>query len=164
MSEVSVIIPAYNHSRYIGKAIESVLRQTLPAREVIIVDDGSTDATDEVLARYQNRIRVKRQRNSGVAAARNCGAEIATGDLLAFLDADDMWLPRKLELQVERFAKGIDLGIVHCGTEDIDDRGQALCQHLDGLEGVVFRELLLLRRPVILGGGSGIVIPRAVFL
>jgi len=104
-----------------------------------------------------------RQQNQGVAAARNRGAEIATGDLLAFLDADDVWLPRKMERQVEQFIINSQLGLAHCGTEDIDDTGKPLSKHLDGLDGRVAMELLLFRRAVILGGGSGIVIPNAVF-
>ena len=163
MLTVSVVIPTYNHARFLGQAIDSVLAQTLSPSEVIVVDDGSTDNTAAELVHYANRIRLVRQQNQGVSAARNNGAEIATGDLLAFLDADDIWLPRKMERQVERFATESELGLVHCGTEDIDHTGKPLNRHLDGLDGWVAMEMLLFRRAVILGGGSGIVIPRAVF-
>jgi glycosyltransferase involved in cell wall biosynthesis len=163
MLKVSVVIPTYNHARFVGQAIESVLSQTLPAHEVIVVDDGSSDNTQEVLNPYASPVRVVRQQNQGVAAARNNGARFATGDFLAFLDADDVWLPRKLELQAARFGGKHEPGLVHCGVEDINDAGLPLCRHLDGLEGRVATDLLLFRRPVILGGGSGIVIPRAVF-
>lgn len=160
---VSVVIPTYNHARFICEAIDSVLGQTLPPHQVVIVDDGSTDGTSEVLKRYGNKICVVRQQNSGVAAARNKGADIATGDLLAFLDADDVWLPRKLELQTARFVEEPQLGLVHCGVQDINEEGFPLREHLDGLEGSVGADLLQFRRPVILGGGSGIVVPRIVF-
>jgi glycosyltransferase involved in cell wall biosynthesis len=164
MPSVSVVIPTYNYARYVGAAVDSALAQTLPPAEVFVVDDGSTDDTDRVLERHQGRVRVLRQRNQGVATARNAGAGAATGDLLAFLDADDVWLPRKLESQVRRLAAEPDLGLVHCGYESIDDAGRPtgeVC--LDGLEGRVADELLRFRRPVVLGGGSGVLIPRAAF-
>ena len=163
MLTVSVVIPTYNHAQFLGQAIESALGQTLAPIEVIVIDDGSTDSTPDVLARYGECVFGVRQQNRGVAAARNKGAEIATGDLLAFLDADDVWLPRKLELQSARFVREPQLGLVHCGVEDIDEQGSPLGKHLDGLEGRAATELLLFHRPVILGGGSGIAIPRAVF-
>jgi glycosyltransferase involved in cell wall biosynthesis len=163
MSDVSIIVPTYNHSRYIRQAIDSALSQTLTSFEVIVVDDGSTDDTAHALGGYGSRVRVARQENRGVAAARNKGAEIARGDLLAFLDADDIWIPRKLEMQTRRFGGEHRLGLVHCGVEDITEEGRPICQRLDGLEGQVATEMLLFNRSVILGGGSAIMIPRAVF-
>lgn len=101
MSEsVSVIIPAYNASRTLVRAIESVLKQSLPASEIIVVDDGSTDDTSLVLAPYRDSIRYVYQENAGASAARNKGCALATGCFLAFLDADDVWHPIKLERQV----------------------------------------------------------------
>ena len=163
MSSVSVVIPAYNHSRYLRQAVDSALGQTLGPAEVFVVDDGSTDETSQVLSAYGNRIRVIRQMNCGVSSARNNGAKAATGDFLAFLDADDVWLPRKLELQAARFVASPRLGLVHCGVQDINEHGDPRSSHLNGLEGRVAKELLLFRRPVILGGGSGMMIRRAVF-
>jgi glycosyltransferase involved in cell wall biosynthesis len=88
--------------------------------EIIAIADGSTDDTLDLLASYGNRIRVVRQQNQGFSAARNTGAGLATGDLLAFLDADDVWLPKKkLERQAERFTTDRELGLIHCGTENI---------------------------------------------
>jgi glycosyltransferase involved in cell wall biosynthesis len=92
----SVIIPTYNCGRFLPEAIESVLAQTLPPHEVIVVDDGSTDDTPAVAARFAGRIVYHRQVNRGVSAARNAGMDRATGDWLAFLDADDLWMPTKL--------------------------------------------------------------------
>lgn len=160
---ISVIIPTYNHARFLAQAIESALAQTLPPVELIVVDDGSTDETAQVLARYAGRIRVIRQQNSGVAAARNAGAALAAGDYLAFLDADDVWLPRKLERQMARLRAEPELGLVHCGVEEIDEAGQRRGYRRDGLEGWLFEEFLLFRRSILLGGGSGALMPRAVF-
>src|SRR5215472_561278 len=103
IAPISVIIPAYNHARFLTPAIESVLSQTMEPSEIVVVDDGSTDETSSVLGTFGRQIRVVRQKNQGVAAARNRGAELATGEYLAFLDADDLWLPRKLEMQLNRF-------------------------------------------------------------
>jgi glycosyltransferase involved in cell wall biosynthesis len=97
---VSVVIPAYNAERFLAEAIESVLRQEHRPLEVVVVDDGSTDATSAVAARFEE-VRCVRQENLGQAAARNGGVELAQGELLAFLDADDVWLPHKLALQLE---------------------------------------------------------------
>src|SRR5438874_1191114 len=100
MPDVSVIIPAYNCAAYIGPAIASALSQRDVAVEVIVVDDGSTDETWHVLERFGDAIRTLRQANAGPAAARNRGARSAAGAWLAFLDADDEWLPEKLARQL----------------------------------------------------------------
>jgi glycosyltransferase involved in cell wall biosynthesis len=107
---VSVIIPTYNRGHVVPEAIESVLRQTYLRLEVIVVDDGSTDNTPECLQQFAGRIRVVTQENAGPAAARNRGIEMARGELIAFLDSDDLWLPRKLERQVtllQKAGKGV---------------------------------------------------------
>lgn len=93
----SVIVPAYNAGRYLAEALDSALAQTLPAHEILLIDDGSTDDTPAVAARYAGRVVHVRQPNRGVSAARNAGIDRATGDWLAFLDADDLWDPRFLE-------------------------------------------------------------------
>lgn len=100
MNRVSVVIPVYNGEQYIQETLESVLGQTYPDVEVIVVDDGSTDSTLDILASYGDRLRVFRQKNSGAAAARNKGIQEATGKWVAFVDADDVWLPEKLENQL----------------------------------------------------------------
>lgn len=160
---VSVIIPNYNYGNYLPQAIDSVLAQTLPAAEIIVVDDGSTDNTREVLAQYGERIQVIYQQNRGVSVARNHGVENSTGDLLAFLDADDLWMPQKLELQVKRLIENPALGLVHCGVQDIDSEGALLDEHLDGMEGWVASAMLLFSGPVILGGGSASLVTREAF-
>lgn len=96
---ISVVIPTYNRKRLLLRAVESVLAQTFPAYEIIVVDDGSTDATREALRPYGKRIRYIYQEKSGVSAARNSGITTARGDWIALLDSDDLWHPQKLERQ-----------------------------------------------------------------
>ena len=112
---VSVVIPAYNCERYLGRAIRSVLAQTYPRIECIVVDDGSTDGTAEVIDRFGSAVRAIRQENGGAAAARNAGIRTATGRYIAFLDADDYWLRNKLELQIHILEKNPDLVLISTG-------------------------------------------------
>lgn len=98
---ISVVIPAYNSARFIDEAVKAALGQTYPNVEVIVIDDGSTDETPERLAEFGDQIIVHRQANAGVATARNAGVSKATGEWIAFLDADDVWLPQKLERQLQ---------------------------------------------------------------
>jgi glycosyltransferase involved in cell wall biosynthesis len=100
MPKVSIVIPAYNAEDYIRDAVDSALAQTHADREVIVVDDSSTDDTALILKGYGDRILVHHQANTGVAGARNAGAQLATGHWIAFLDADDVWRPTKLEAQL----------------------------------------------------------------
>ena len=99
--KISVVIPAYNAAAWIRRAVNSVLSQTRPADEIIVVDDGSTDGTGDIVRMYDGRVRLLQQANAGAAAARNTGILAATGDWIAFLDADDEWLPQKLQRQTE---------------------------------------------------------------
>lgn len=100
MPTISIIIPAYNAEDYIRDAVDSALAQTHRDREVIVVDDSSTDDTPLILKSYGDRIVVHRQPNAGVSGARNTGVERSSGDWVAFLDADDVWRPTKLEAQL----------------------------------------------------------------
>jgi glycosyltransferase involved in cell wall biosynthesis len=106
---VSVVIPTYNSGPLVVEAVKSVLAQTRPADEIIVVDDGSTDDTAARLRAFGNRIKVVAKRNGGVATARNRGVQEASGDAIAFLDADDVWHPRKLEIQTKALASRPDL-------------------------------------------------------
>ncbi len=112
-ARISVIIPAYNADAFVHYAIESALAQTYPVLEILVMDDGSSDDTAAIVARYPSPVRLLQQQNAGVGRARNRCAQEATGDWFAFLDADDIWLPQKLERQMPYATDG-DVGIVHC--------------------------------------------------
>lgn len=112
MPLVSVVIPAYNAGPFLGEALDSVFAQGYADLEVIVVDDGSTDNTREVAESYGDRIRYIRQDNAGASAARNRGIREAKGDFVAFLDADDLWVPSKLQKQLELFDQRPELGMV----------------------------------------------------
>jgi len=99
--DIAVIVPTYNRADLIGETLDSILRQSYPAAEIIVVDDGSTDDTAAVVARYSDSVKYLRVDNSGVAAARNAGVTAGTASWLAFCDSDDLWAPNKLKLQVE---------------------------------------------------------------
>ncbi len=111
--KVSVIIPAYNMGEQLVRAVESALSQTTPVHEIFVVDDGSKDNTAEVAERFGPPVYVIRKPNGGPASARNLGAAKATGDWLAFLDADDWWFPQKTEVQMS-YTQAPDIGLVHC--------------------------------------------------
>ncbi len=100
---VSVVIPAFDAAEYIAEAIDSVLRQTRPVGEVIVVDDGSTDDTASVAEAFGDPVRVVRQDRSGANPARNRGVRESAGEFIAFLDADDLWEPDKLAVQLDAF-------------------------------------------------------------
>ncbi len=114
---VSVVIPTYNRAHLIGRALRSVTEQTAPAGEIIVVDDSSTDDTADVVAKTGAGVRLLRQEHAGVSAARNRGIAAARGEWIAFLDSDDVWLPRKLERQME-FAAAHP-GAEACQTDEI---------------------------------------------
>ena len=105
VGDVSVIIPVYNAAPWLAEALESVLGQSAPPRQVIVVDDGSTDHSAAIARRYLPQIQLVQQPNAGCAHARNRGVALATGDYLAFLDADDYWTREKLALQLAAFAQ-----------------------------------------------------------
>ncbi|MEW6415627.1 MAG: glycosyltransferase family A protein [Pseudomonadota bacterium] len=121
----SVVIPAFNSAATLARAIESVRAQTWPAHEILVVDDGSTDATAEVAAGCDG-VRLIRQKNSGVSVARNAGAAAATGDWLAFLDADDWYAPDRLRLHAEWIAEDPALDFLTGDYEYRDDAGKLL--------------------------------------
>ena len=133
----SVIIPAYNSAATLARAIDSVLAQTWPAHEIIVVDDASGDATVEVAAQFGPRIRyLRREHNAGVSSARNYGVEQATGDWLAFLDADDWYFPDRLRLHAEWIAEDPSLDFMTGDYEYRDESGALLglsmSQHTSG--------------------------------
>lgn len=125
---VSVIIPMYNGERYFARTIESVLAQTYSAKEIVVVDDGSRDSSREVVARYlhHSNVRLIAQENAGVAAARNAGIRAASGEYIAFLDQDDLWLPDKLARQVEYLNEHPEIALVHSNIHFIDEAGERI--------------------------------------
>lgn len=119
---VSVIIPNYNYANFVGQAIESVLNQTYENIEVVVVNNGSTDDSLEVLEKYKNEICIVDQENLGQSGARNAGLARATGRYIAFLDADDYWEPEKLETQIPLLSKST--GLIYCGINGFSDNTQ----------------------------------------
>lgn len=159
---ISVVIPNYNYGCYLPQAIDSALEQSYPNIEVIVVDDGSTDDSEAVLRRYGKRVRWFQQRHQGVSAARNCGIQESRGEFVAFLDADDMWRPAKLERQVE-LLRNPAVGMVYCGVQHINASGQPLGTNVSGRRGRVLKELALLRAPGVPVGGSSVLVRKECF-
>lgn len=123
---VSVVIPAYNAAAHLRATLESVLAQSHSALEVIVVDDGSTDDTFEILTEFGSKVRVLRQPNAGQAAARNHGARKAAGEFLAFLDSDDLWDGDKIERQVDLLERHPEALAVYCDHRAIDVSGAVI--------------------------------------
>ena len=164
---VSVVIPAWNGERFIEKTLLSVFAQTYTDLEIVVVDDGSTDGTREILERHADRLRCHRQENEGQSAARNRGAELARGALLAFLDHDDCWEPTYLEAIVACFEAQPRAGLVVPGYRflDADDRPLArrrlkrspgewytTCSLLEGDVGTIHNPVI--RKDVFLASGG----------
>ncbi len=114
---ISVVVPTFNRPAYLVEAVASVLAQTIPAAELIVVDDGSTQDYTDCLAPFRDRVTYMRQSNAGIGAARNTGVALAAGDFLAFLDDDDLWLPEKLACQIAAFRQQPDLDVVYGHAE-----------------------------------------------
>jgi len=126
MSTVSVIIPTFNSSTFVAQAVESVLAQTRPPAEIIVIDDGSTDDTASRLQVYGARIQYVFQSNRGRSSARNAGLQMAQSDYVAFLDADDVWLPRKLETQLNDLHSHAGAKWAYSQTQLVDEHNSPL--------------------------------------
>ena len=149
---VSVIIPTYNRAHLVGRAIQSVLDQTYDDFEVIVVDDGSTDNTMEVVSGFRDeRIKyIQHPVNKGTpAAARNTGIRAARGELIGFVDSDDEWLPEKLQKQVDKFGtSSINVGLVYGGYCVIDDQTKRMIRQVyPRKRGYMLREMLRMSGP-----------------
>lgn len=117
---ITAVIPVYNGAHHIGRALESVFRQTLPCSQVIVVDDGSTDGSADVIRSFPDAVLI-RQPNSGVAVARNTALAFATGGFIAFLDQDDEWVPAKNATQVRFLDEHPELGFTYCRIRNLLD-------------------------------------------
>ncbi len=126
MPRVSVVIPTFNCERFIRRTVGSALRQTYRDFEIIVVDDGSTDGTQAVLAEYGEALHYIKQANQGASAARNAALSRATGEYIAYLDADDLWHPEKLAHQVEYLDAYPSCGFVHTEVAVIDEQDSVL--------------------------------------
>jgi glycosyltransferase involved in cell wall biosynthesis len=120
---ISCIVPVFNGERYLRQALDSIFAQTYRPLEVVVVDDGSTDATAVIVASFGDRLRYLRQDNQGPPVARNLGIRAAKGEYVAFLDADDLWHPEKLQRQIKRFEARPELGycVTYCQNFWIPD-------------------------------------------
>lgn len=126
MPRVSVVIPTYNCAKFLGRTIDSALRQTYRDFEIIVVDDGSTDDTQALVAAYEESVRYVYQTNQGASAARNAALSRASGEFIAYLDADDLWRPDKLIRQVEFLDAHSTCGFVHTEVSVIDEQDTVL--------------------------------------
>jgi glycosyltransferase involved in cell wall biosynthesis len=162
MKKVSVIIPVYGVEKYIAATVQSVLDQTYKEFELLIVDDGSPDRSVEICQQFTDpRIKIIRQQNSGVCAARNTGIRHAQGEYLAFLDGDDVWLPEKLEKHIEHLENSPTVGLSFSRSAFINEAGQPLgIYQMPKLKDIA-PPLILCRNPI--GNGSVPVIRREVF-
>ncbi|MFZ5823279.1 MAG: glycosyltransferase [Bacillota bacterium] len=128
MDRVTILIPTYNHQRYLAEAVESALHQTYTDREVVVVDDGSTDRTPEILARYGRAIRVIRTENGGTPSALNTGIGAARGEWIAWLSSDDAFLPDKLARQLALAAEQPALSVIYTDWYVVDGAGRVTDQ------------------------------------
>lgn len=120
MKDVSIIIPNYNRGRYLPACIETAIKQTHSEREIIVVDDGSSDASRDVLRSYGQKIKTIEQEHLGAAQAWNAGIAAATGEAVAFLNSDDLMAPERIELQIKALSENPDAGLVFCDLSFID--------------------------------------------
>ena len=158
---VSVVIPVRDGAPFIAEAIDSVLAQSYRNLECIVVDDGSTDGTAEIVEAYGDRVRNLTTGRGGVSAARNLGIERASGELIAFLDADDVWLPLKLEKQVAMMERHPDAALCYTGLKLIDVHGNVLGTRPPPPAKRAFRNTLLIEGPPISVAQTGLV-PRRI--
>jgi len=157
---VSVVMSAYNAERYVRAAVGSILSQTFSDFELVVIDDGSRDGTGEILAGYGDpRIRVIRQVNRGLIASLNLGIELARGEFIARMDADDVAYPRRLERQVAFLDANPDVGMVGTAYDEIDERGSVIGHRCHPTEHEALRRALIRYNPFF---HSSVMIRRSV--
>lgn len=160
---VTAVIPVYNGEPYVDQAVRSVLGQTYEPVECIVVDDGSTDGTREICSRFGTAIRYVHKVNGGVSSARNAGAAEATGEVVAFLDADDTWLPDKLEKQMAILSSAPEAGMVYSGVYIADENLEPMGRIDPAPPELALRNTLLLEHPFATGIGSTGLLPVSIF-
>lgn len=159
--KVSVVIPSYNAAAYIVGAVESVLAQTFRDFEILVIDDGSTDNTKKVLEKYGEPVQYIYKSNGGVSSARNFGIEKARGKYIAFLDADDVWVPKKLEKQIAVLEANEKIGLCYAAAEKVDENLQTIGR-IEARAYEDYCEALLLNLNIVAGSCSSAVIRREV--
>jgi glycosyltransferase involved in cell wall biosynthesis len=163
MKKVSIIIPIYSAEKYVAATIQSVLEQTYQLFELLLIDDGTPDKSIEICQQFtaDPRVRIIRQENRGVSAARNNGIRHARGEYIAFLDADDLWVPEKLEKHVKHLDNSPTVGVSFSYSEFIDEAGRSLGIYNATEYKTVTPASILCRNPI--GNGSCIVLRSEVF-
>lgn len=162
---VSVIIPAYKAEKYIEETIRSVLNQTYENVEIIVVNDGSPDNLESIVRKLQledDRLKYYKIKNLGVSYARNYGYSKSSGEYLAFLDADDVWLPNNLELKLKKFLEDDSFGLVHSDAQVFNSESHLLNEFLQGKEGFLLDDLLCWNGCCV-PAPSSILVKRSVF-
>jgi len=159
MPTVSVIIPVFNDAAYLAEALDSVFGQTRPVDEVIVIDDGSTDGSDQVAEGYLPRIRLFRQENQGISSARNAGLNAASGEMIAFLDADDLWTRDSVAVRLDRLEAGAGLDIVYGAAEqflspELDEATRARLHCPEGRTAVRYAGSMIIRKSLFDRVGS----------
>lgn len=162
-AKVTVVIPAFNAAWCIRKAIDSVFAQTFSDFALLVVDDGSTDDTVDVLSSYGDALRVIRQRNGGLSSARNAGIRESQGEFIAFLDADDWWLPDKLARQAQLLLAEPDVGFVSTAARVENLEGQVLNMWACTQCTAPFLQRLFGANGDVAGSGSAVMARRRLF-
>ncbi len=143
---VAAVVPAYNAARFLEATLEGILDQSAPVAECVVVDDGSTDGTGDLAEGFDSRVRVVRQPNRGVSAARNAGARAASSPLLAFCDADDVWLPEKQERQLETWARSPEATALFTGAQAVGaDLEEGAVMPAPTFEAVTLKDMIVHR-------------------
>ena len=162
MAQVSIVIPNYNRGRYLTACMESVLAQTQSKTEIIVVDDGSTDSSREILAGFADKITLIEQDHRGAAVARNTALQAAGGDFIAFLNSDDVAEPERIELQLKALSDNGEAGLVFCDLKFIDAEGRPvgdIYTHDDFSRSTFFASMLERNR---IGSSSAVMVRRSI--
>ncbi len=164
-SLISIIIPTYNSERYISETIQSVVNQTYSNWELIIIDDGSTDSTAQIIQKHFSdpKIRYVYQANQGVSIARNNGMFLSKGDYVAFLDSDDLWEPNNLELKIKFLNSEPDIDWVFSDMKELDEKTKEIRIAARGTDENILEKILLWEGEVVPCSPSNVIMRRKCF-